>query len=392
MRIALDFAFRLTGGVIPYLKEMVRLLPEVDPENEYLLLVTDKGYEMVKSYLPKRNIEYKIMPWLKNGIILRCFWEQIVLPFLLYKNDVDVLYSINNRAPFLSIGFKRVVLLGTLGPFIDEFIQHLGFWASVKHRLLAKLIILSLGHADMTIFESYYTKEMIEEKYGYRGRWCVNHHCRPSFKREGYSLEYMNSIRKEFGLERDYFLYTTYVREYKNLERAIEAFASIQEELKKPVDFIVAGPADSQDYLKKLLELCSAYGVENSFRFIGKVEHEKLAPLALGCLGYVFPSKFENSSAALVEALTYGLAIVTSTGTAMPETCGEAAIYFEPQDTKGLADAMLRLANDQDMRETLKDKSLKRAAHFNDMKGDIRFNLGIFREVMINEKQRADTM
>jgi len=67
-------------------------------------------------------------------------------------------------------------------------------------------------------------------------------------------------------------------------------------------------------------------------------------------------------------------------------------LFFEPEDTKGLADAMLCLANDPKLRETLKQKSRRRAGHFNGIKGDIRFNLGIFREVMINEKQRADTM
>lgn len=380
MKIALDFAFTLAGGVAPYFKEMVRLLPEVDPRNEYLLLITAEGYAMVKDFVPGRNIKCKVIPALQSNV-LRFIWEQSILPLVLKREKVDVIYCVNNRVPLIKTSVKKVMLLGTLGPFIDEFIDSAGFWGKIRYRILAKLIVLSLNSADTTIFESFYTKELVESKYGYKGRWRVNYHSRPGFKSEDLDRERIKKVRQKYALNNDYFLYVTYVRKYKNLERAIKAFARAQSRLERPLDFVVAGPAVSRGYLEELLKLCRDYGVEESFRFIGMVDYNELAALSFGCLGYVFVSKFENLSYALVEALTYGLPIIASRGTAMPETCGEAALYFDAEDTQGLADAMVRLANDQALRQKLSVSSTKQAKRFRSMKEDIEFNIGVFREL-----------
>jgi len=384
MKIALDFAFTLAGGVISYFKEMIRYLSDVDATNEYLLLVTDDGYEKVCDYLQKIGIECVVLPRLKNEAY-RFLWEQIELPKLLEEKNVDILYSVNNRVPWKRTKCKKVVLLGTLGPFMSEFLQHFNYLVRIKQKILARLIAISLKRADFIIYESEFTRKLIEKKYGDVGHGVVNYHCRPTDFILGEDLSNdIIRIRDHYKIEREYFLYVTYIRRYKNLERLIDAFALIQDNSAKKFDFIAAGPlapTEKEDYFDQLIRRCTLRGVEGNFRFIGMVQQKDLLPLSLGAFAYVFPSKFENLSYSLVEALTYGLPIITTMGTAMPETCEDAAIYFEPEDTEGLANAMISLANKPKLRETLKAKSIKQAEKFKDMKGEIRTLLDIFNKI-----------
>jgi len=381
MKIALDFANPIAGGCMSYLKEMLTYLPEVDQENEYLLLVAKYRYDMIRDYLPVNGVRCIIVPHV-NHTVYRFFWMQIGLPFVLRRERADVLFTLNSLAPLLRLKCKKVVVVGTVGPFLEEFVQMFDVLERIKLRILEKAIVIVTKLADMTIFESKFTRDLFVDKYAYKGRHCINRHGRPIVGDDDYNPESIARVRKKYGLANEYFLYITDVRRYKNIERLIVAFASVRKRAKKGIDCVVAGAILSDAYLRELLDLCRIYGVEDSFYFVGKCDYyEELPYLRLGCLGFVFPTKYENLSLSLIEALTYGLPIITSTGTAMPETCQDAAIYFEPEDTHGLADAMLALADDVELRETLKQKSLKRALHFRDIRDEISFNLEIFREV-----------
>ena len=381
MKIALDFANPVVGGIMSYLKEMLMYLPEVDHENEYLLLIAEHRYEMIREYLPMSGVKCLVVPHVDNTVY-RFIWGQIALPFILKKEKIDVLFNVNSQVPLLKMRCKKVVLVGTVGPFLDDFISNFNIVYRVKLRILAKAIVAEAKRADMTIFESKFTKDLFVEKYGYQGRHRINHHGRPVVRHGDSDCESIIKVRKKFGLENDFFLYVTDVRRYKNLERLIEAFAIVRKRVKRPIECVIAGEIMSESYFRGLLDLCMTLGVEDSFRFIGKCEfYEELPSLRMGCLGFVFPTKFENLSYSLVEALTYGLPIITSTGTAMPETCQDAALYFKPEDTHGLADAMHSLANDSDLRESLGKRSIERSLQFRDMREEISFNMEIFREV-----------
>jgi hypothetical protein len=46
----------------------------------------------------------------------------------------------------------------------------------------------------------------------------------------------------------------------------------------------------------------------------------------------------------------------------MPEVCGDAALYFDPQDDSALAEAMVRVTHDEQLREQLVHRGHQRLA------------------------------
>ena len=62
-----------------------------------------------------------------------------------------------------------------------------------------------------------------------------------------------------------------------------------------------------------------------------------------------------------MEAMSCGAAVCCSNVTAIPEACKNAALYFDPYNTLDIANKMKRIIEDDNLRESLKMESLKRA-------------------------------
>tara|TARA_B100000519_G_C14255852_1_gene444978 strand:- start:319 stop:1485 length:1167 start_codon:yes stop_codon:yes gene_type:complete len=382
-KIVLDFAFTLSGGVVPYFKGMMKNISKVDKRNRYCVLLTDQGLDLIEDVEFSSNIELFIFPKLISNSY-RLVWEQLELPKFLYKNKIDVLFCVNNRVPFRRTKTKKIFLLGTLGPFEKKYLLNFSLKERVQYKFLEYLIVQSLKKADHTIFESHYTKNLVRRKYGYRGRCSVNHHGKQDIKLNSYSSKNIAEVKNKYGLSKNYLLYVTYIRRYKNFERLIRVFSEARQSFNQDIEFVVAGPlapVEPTTYLDTLRNLCAEYNLDESFKFIGMVEHNDLTPLSLGCFAYVFPSEFENLSYALVEALELGLPIITTTGTAMPETCEDAAIYFDPDNDQKLSECLIKMVNNEALRNSLKKKSINRSKYFRGIKQEIIYNAHIFDKI-----------
>ena len=55
-----------------------------------------------------------------------------------------------------------------------------------------------------------------------------------------------------------------------------------------------------------------------------------------------------------------GAPILCANTTAMPETCQEAAMYFDPNNTEEMAEKIEFFMSNEELRNTLKQKSLNR--------------------------------
>lgn len=68
---------------------------------------------------------------------------------------------------------------------------------------------------------------------------------------------------------------------------------------------------------------------------------------------FVFPSVSETFGHPMVEALSMGCPVVAADIPVNREVCGDAALYFEPFSASGLVKAIMRLQEEQEMREAM---------------------------------------
>lgn len=78
----------------------------------------------------------------------------------------------------------------------------------------------------------------------------------------------------------------------------------------------------------------------------------------------MFPSLHETFGMPILEAMACGCPVITSNVTACPEVAGDAALLVNPRSVDEIANAMRRLMEEQELRETLWERGLKRALQF----------------------------
>ena len=66
----------------------------------------------------------------------------------------------------------------------------------------------------------------------------------------------------------------------------------------------------------------------------------------------------------VLDAMAQGVAVVTSRRSALPEVAGDAALLVDPENVEELAEALLRLASDDVLREQLVSRGKERARVF----------------------------
>jgi glycosyltransferase involved in cell wall biosynthesis len=95
-------------------------------------------------------------------------------------------------------------------------------------------------------------------------------------------------------------------------------------------------------------------------RSLGHVPDDELPALYAGAAAFVLPSLYEGFGLPCLEAMACGTPVVASDTTALPETCGDAALLVDPTDQAAIAEAVQRAVGNED----LAARGLRRAAEF----------------------------
>ncbi len=97
---------------------------------------------------------------------------------------------------------------------------------------------------------------------------------------------------------------------------------------------------------------------------VGYVSDAELYALYSKAQCLLFPSFYEGFGLPPLEAMALGCPAIVSHTSAMPESCGDAALYCDPTKPETLADGIRRLQNEPGLRDQLVARGLNRAQMF----------------------------
>jgi glycosyltransferase involved in cell wall biosynthesis len=152
---------------------------------------------------------------------------------------------------------------------------------------------------------------------------------------------------------RPYFLFVGTLEPRKNIGRLVEAWREVRKSC--DVDLVLAGRA-RKDFT--VLE------PEPGLRVLGAVEEDELPALYSGAIACLYPSLYEGFGLPVLEALQCGALVITSRDPAIQEVAGDAAIFVEATDARGLARAMEAAVENPAAFTGMKEKALVRAKEF----------------------------
>jgi glycosyltransferase involved in cell wall biosynthesis len=79
---------------------------------------------------------------------------------------------------------------------------------------------------------------------------------------------------------------------------------------------------------------------------------------------FIMPSLYEGFGLPVLEAMSCGCPVITSTGGSLPEVAGEGAQIFAPNDVSGMGTAVAKLLTSEQNLEQWRAAALARAAQF----------------------------
>jgi glycosyltransferase involved in cell wall biosynthesis len=96
-------------------------------------------------------------------------------------------------------------------------------------------------------------------------------------------------------------------------------------------------------------------------RLLGRVTDGELRALYENALCLVFPSRYEGFGIPPLEAMWCGCPVLASRAGAVPEVCGEAALWFDAEGPATPEAALARLLDEPGLADTLRHAGAARA-------------------------------
>ena len=162
---------------------------------------------------------------------------------------------------------------------------------------------------------------------------------------------------KELQTEEPYLLSVCSMDPRKNLRRLVEAFAGMEDIGCK---LYLAGGSHAAFRKSGIIPANES----DRIRVLGYVSDTEISNLYRNATAFVSPSVYEGFGIPNLEAMRQGCPTVVSDIPAYREVCGDASLYFNPDDVASIQASIRRLANDKTLQEQLRAKGYERCRLF----------------------------
>jgi len=307
--------------------------------------------------------------------------EQIGYPFKVKK--ADLLWSPHYNIPIVPVrARKRVVTIHDLNHLV--FVKNL----SLKQKFYAKFMLQkAVSVSDSVITDSHFTyDELIKyTKVKKQKLNIISLGVDTDLFAKVENRNVISKVRKRYSLPEKYILYVGNVKPHKNLTRLIEAFKIVLANGKDKVYLVIVGKKEG--FLNRDTTLFSLLEGDKILKrrvyFTGFVQQEDLPALYSMARVFVFPSLYEGFGLPPLEAMACGCPCIVSNSSSIPEVCGNAALYVDPQDTDDLVTKIKKVLNDENQCIELVEKGYRRIMHFN-WEETAKKHIKLFQEVLHN--------
>jgi glycosyltransferase involved in cell wall biosynthesis len=337
-------------GIGRYLQNLLAQLEQLDHATEFVVLLGPDNFELYQPTSP--NFSKVLAPWAPYSV-----GEQIGLARLLWKLRPDLVHFASPNAPLLYFG-KRVTTVHDLTLLFYDTSRYSGLRGRVSQlkRLVFRLVLwygIKVSRAVMT--PTQYVKKQLMDRYHVSDQKVV-----ATVLSVDSTMAPPEPIDR-FALQDGYVLYVGNCYPYKNVGQLVEAFQLLPPEWVN-LQLVLVGRDDT--FRDRLKAQVAELGLGNRVVFTGQVSDGELVSLYQHAGLYAYPSLSEGFGLQGLEAMVHGVPVLAANASCLPETCGDAAAYFEPGSAVDLARMINELLSNQQRRLELRQAGLSRVTQF----------------------------
>ena len=316
----------LSGGYIKYLHS---ILPHFNNDNEVQTLVSlplGSNINLVFSniitiYHTSNNYNSVI-----RAALIKFNPDVIFIPTSRYfnYNKIPVVNMVRNMEPLTCLFINN--------PLLEIFKNILRLSVTFKSVILAQRVIAVSDHVSTFIRDKWYIPKQ-----------------KIAIVKHGFTCSTVPSLSVEFTNDIDFLFTAGSIRPARGLIYLLQSFQLI---LKKFPQFnlIIAGNADKTmlPYQKKLIKLTVKLGIFSSVKWVGGLSAGQMKHCFLNCHSFVMTSLAEACPNTLIEAMSHGCPIISTSIEPMPEFLDQDAFFYNHNQTNSLLNAFITRMNSDD--------------------------------------------
>ncbi len=337
-------------GVESYAFHIIQELKQTIPSHVHVVLYSREKLQGTLADLPE-HWESKVLHWPPKRL-----WTQIRLSLEMIFARPDILFIPAHVFPLIhpkkTVMMVHDVAARAFPKSYNWFERWYSLWsAKVAVKRLWKVIV-----------PSQFTKSELEA--------CANHmNSQITIVPHGYQISYSNKdvqetreVLEKYNITKPFLLSIGRLEEKKNTKRMLQAFEIVRSKVGDNLQFVLVGKP-GHGY-QDVLDCIQSHRYKDDIIHPGWVEQQDVIPLLCEASAFVFPSLYEGFGLPILEAFACETPVIASKGNSLQEVGGGAAEYVDALDIDDIAQAILRVFEDQSKRLAMIEKGTARLQHF----------------------------
>lgn len=353
MRIALlAHSLRTQGGLLLG-KGFISSLVRSAPQNEYLVTApVDCGYENIK--LPENSKFYFCENADSNRALLaRIDIEFREVPAILRSFNADVIFGMGNHG-LRNVNCPQAIWISNA--YLVYPAKHFAN-ATLRERLQIKLQRFNLGcvlkHTDLLFCQTPVMRRYVSDYYGYKtDKIRILPNALPNFLPKAGKE---TAKARPHGISEDKFncLILTKYYPHKNPEIVLDACLRSGECFDDTRFITTISERDNVHSKKFIRRLNANPQLKDMVHNVGPIACEDLKSYYDSVQLVIMPTLIESFSVTYLEAMYFGVPILTSDMDFSRYICGDAAVYYDPWRPESLVEKLSMLKSNSRIRREL---------------------------------------
>lgn len=351
-----------------------------DREVDWYYIISEEFAELLKGSIATESPHWLVLP--RQPQTKTYFRAKKKINTFLDTINPDLVYSI--LAPsYFRFKYPEVMRCCNAWDVIessDEAFSFIDRKTRIKFGMKTGLIRRLMRNADYFITQTQVAKEGIVRVTGKdKDNVAVIPNVLPLF--------YQSITPERKPSESIDILYVASPAPHKNIEIVPKVAHILKKEYGlKGFRFLITIPPEDKEVAVKITKSATDLSVENEVINIGGKTQRELVDLYESATVGFFPSVLETFSATLLEYMYFNLPIVSSDKPFNTEVVGDAALLFQATDAKGAAEAIFSILTNQDLRDSLQEKSEQKIKMYLDYNVHYRSTIEFFKRIIEQQK------
>lgn len=280
-------------------------------------------------------------PEIKNTILLQ-YWLNYKIPALLRKHKAEVLVNMNGMCS-LRTKLPQSMLVHDL-----SFLQDPGLLKKTQVRFLKRFTPKFLAKAKNIVTLSQFHRSFIIDQYKVDPGKIDTIYPGIGKIFTPVSFEERELIKEKYAEGREYFVCIGSAGLNSNLVNLLKAFSFFKKRQKSNMLLLIAGKTDEQ--FKQDLK---TFKFRNEVKLLENLSNEEVAKVTAAAYAMIHPASYDAFATVPLGAVQCKVPVLCSNTAVMTEFLDNAALYFNSEDLRDIAEKMMLVFKDEDMAKRL---------------------------------------